>query len=298
MEIDRKPKLFYGYIVVVAGFVVSLLMWGTYNSFGIFFKPLSSELGWTRATTSGAFSLAFLMFGFLSIIAGRLTDRLGPRVVMIACGFFLGAGYLLMSQVSVLWQFYLLYGVVVGAGMSAADAPVLATVARWFVKRRGLATGIAKTGAGVGIMLIPPLVSWFISSHGWRSTYVIIGVLVMIGVVSVALLFKRDPEEIGQLPDGATKIEKADSNIYPRQFSLREVIGSRQFWILASAWFLILFCVQIVLAHIAPHATDLGISPTTAATIVSTIGGASIVGRVGMGSVHDKLGGLPAAHRG
>jgi len=287
---ERKHKFFYGYIVVGAGFGISLLIWGTYNSFGIFFKPLSLELGWTRAETSGAFSLAFLLFGFLSIVAGRISDKLGPRIVLITCGLFLGLGYLLMSQVSSIWQLYLFLGVMVGAGNSGADAPMLSTVARWFVKRRGVATGIAKAGAGVGILTVPLIANWLISSYGWRNAYAIIGIIALIGVISVALLFKRDPAQIGQLPDGATEVAERDSNINARQFSLREIISTRQFWILSAAWFLIVFCVQIVMAHIVPHVTDLGISATVAASILSTVGGASILGRIGMGGVSDRLG--------
>ena len=287
---DRKPKFFYGYILTVAGVVIQLLVWGAYNSFGIFFKPLSSELGWTRAMTSGAYSLAFLLFGFLSIVAGRLSDKLGPRIVLITCGLFLGLGYLLMSQVSSIWQLYLFLGMMVGAANSGADAPMLSTVARWFVKRRGMVTGIAKAGAGIGMLIVPLLVNWLISSYGWRNAYTIIGIIALIGVVSIALLFKRDPAQIGQLPDGAIEAEERDSNINARQFSLQEIISTRQFQILSSAWFLIVFCVQIVLAHIVPHVTDLGISATVAASVLSVVGGASILGRIGMGGVSDRLG--------
>jgi len=288
---DRKRKIFYGYIVVGAGFLVSLFIWGSYNTFGIFFKPISSEFVWTRAMTSGAQSLAFFMFGVTSIFAGRLTDRFGPRVVLVSCGLFLGLGFLLMSQVHSLWQFYIFYGLIMGAGMSGAETPVLATIARWFTSKRGMLIGVVKTGASVGILLAPLFANWLISEHGWRMAYIVIGGIAMVGVVSAALFFKRDPTEVGQLPYGAAKTAETELNMDEPQFSLQKIVRMRQFWLLAVAYFLHLFCAQgVVLAHIAPHVTDLGISTTVAASIVGTIGGASIIGRIAMGSLCDRLG--------
>lgn len=287
---DKKSRFFYGYVIVAAGFITQLLMLGAFFSFGIFFKPISSELGWTRATTSAAYSLSSLLFGSMSIVSGRLTDKYGPKVVLIVCGLFLGTGYLLTSQVNSVWQFYLFYGVIMGTGMSGVDIPILATVARWFDRKRGIATGITKTGAGIGILLVPILANWLISGYGWRNAYAIIGVVAMIGVILVALLFRRDPGQMGQLPDGDTKIKDTEPSIDTHQFSIRRVLGMKQFWIFSGMWFSISFCVGVIIAHIVPHVTDLGISATIAATIVGAIGGFSIIGRLGMGFISDRLG--------
>ncbi len=285
----RQRKYFYGYIIVGATFTISLLMWGTYRTFGLFLTPLSGEFGWSSTMTSGAFSFAYFLFGFLAIISGRLADKLGPRAVLVACGLFLGFGYLLMSQVNSIWQLYLFYGVAVGIGNSG-DIPALATLARWFVKKRGMVTGITKAGAGLGMVILPLLVNWLISSYGWRNAYVVLGIISMVGLVAAALFLKRDPGQIGQYPDGATEPEEAVSGVGVRQFSLRDVVGIRQFWIFSAAWFLVHFCIQIVMLHIVPHVIEQGISTTVAATILSAIGGASILGRIGMGGVSDKLG--------
>ncbi|MBI4268036.1 MAG: MFS transporter, partial [Chloroflexi bacterium] len=136
MPDKKKPKIFYGYVVVAAGIIASILLVGIYSSFGVFFKPLSTEFAWTRAITSAAASLATIVMGLASLATGRLTDRYGPRVTVTACGLLAGVGALLMSQVSALWQLYLFYGLLLGSGMSAADVPLTATVARWFTKRR------------------------------------------------------------------------------------------------------------------------------------------------------------------
>ena len=290
---NGKTKLFYGYIVVAASVVIQLLMLGTYLSFGIFLTPLSSEFGWTSAVTSGAYSFGYLLFGFSSIVAGRLTDKFGPRRVLIACGLLLGLGYLLMSQVSSIWQLYLFYGVIVGIGMSGVDVPILATVARWFVRKRGMVTGITKTGAGIGILAMPLLANWLISSYGWRNAYVVFSIIVLVGVIAAALFLKRDPGQIGLLPDGATEVETGDSNIVTRQFSLREAIGTSQFWLFSAACILLMFCTQVSIVHTAPYVIEMGISATAAAITVSVIGGASILGRIGMGDISDRLGYKP-----
>ncbi|MBI2287820.1 MAG: MFS transporter [Chloroflexi bacterium] len=285
-----KPKFFYGYTVVIAGLIASVFIIGSYFSFGVFFKPLSSEFGWARATTSAAVSVASLVMGFANIAAGRLTDRYGPRLVLILCGLSMGLGILLMSRITALWQLYLFYGVLVGIGMSAADVPIIATVARWFVKRRGMMTGITKVGAGLGIMGVPLLASWLISSYGWRDAYAILGIIVLVGIISVALFFKRDPAQIGELPDGVTEALVIESAVSPRQFSLREAMATHQFRLFSVAWFGFMFTSQVVIVHLVPHATDLGISPTIAATIITAIGGFSIFGRLGLASLSDILG--------
>ena len=202
----------------------------------------------------------------------------------------MGVGNLLMSQVTALWQLYLFYGVMVGVGMSAADVPIVATIVRWFVKRRGMMTGITKMGAGIGIMVVPLLANWIISDYGWRSAYIVIGTIALVVIVVMALLFKRDPSQIGALPDGATEVEATESSINIRQFSVKEAMATRQFWIFSGAWFSFMFCMQAVAVHIVPHVTDLGISATMAATIVSVIGGFSLLGRFVLPSLSDNLG--------
>lgn len=285
-----KPKVFYGYIVLAAGFIASLLTWGTYNSFGVFLKPLASELTLTRETTSAVYSMALIISGIFGMGAGRLSDKFGPKVVLVAGGLLTGLGYLLVSQASSIWQLYLFYGLILGIGLSSIDTPVLSTIARWFVKKRGMATGIAKVGVGLGILVISPLAGWLVSGYGWRSAFLVIGILSLLGIVSSGWLLKRDPRQIGQLPDGTTQIEETSSITSQPQFSVLKAIGTRQFWLFSAVWFITAFCAMTVLGHTAAYATDLGISTTVASAILGAIGGFSILGRLGMGSVSDKMG--------
>ncbi|MEA3253591.1 MAG: MFS transporter, partial [Chloroflexota bacterium] len=155
----RRTGFFYGYVVVAAGFFIQATFWGTYQTFGVFFNPLMAEFGWSRATISSVASLCWVLTGLLSAVAGRLTDRFGPRLVMTGCGFFFGLGFLLLSRVTSLWQLYAFYSLAVAIGISAADVVPLSTVTRWFIRKRGMMTGITKVGTGVGIMIMPLVAS-------------------------------------------------------------------------------------------------------------------------------------------
>ena len=127
----RKPTFFYGWIVVIAAGCVIFAMYGTVATFGIFFEPVLTEFGWSRAMTAVAFSLVIVTLGSLYVVTGLLTDKYGPRIVVTTCGFLLGIGYLLISQINSLWHFYLLY-TLIGVGMGSAWIPQVSTVARWF----------------------------------------------------------------------------------------------------------------------------------------------------------------------
>lgn len=288
----RKPGFFYGYVIVLIGFFIMLLAFGTFYTFGVFFKPLAIEFGWTRTVTSGAYSLAAFLSGLLAIVVGRLTDRFGPRLVITFGGFLLGLGYLLMSQVSAIWQLYLFYGVIVGVGMSTAFVPPLSMVARWFVKRRGIMTGFVVAGIGTGTLVIPPVANWLISNWGWSTAYILIGAVSLVFMILAAQFLRLDPRQMGLLPDGEKK-EAAGLNSAAPAFSFREALASRQLWILFAILFCFGYCLHTIVTHIANYATDIEISATVAATILAVIGGLSILGRVATGSITDRVGSKP-----
>ena len=284
-----EPGFFYGYIVVAAALCIMAAAWGTYLSFGVFLKPLLAEFGWTRAMCSGALSLSAIVHGLLGIVMGRLTDRLGPRIVMTVCGFFLGLGYLLMSQIGTVWQLYLFYGVI-GMGMGGSIIPLVSTIARWFAKRRSMMTGIVLTGIGIGTLIGPPVANWLISTYDWRTSYTTLGSIVLVLVVLAAQLLRRDPTQMGQVPYGETEEGEQGLKLGIEGFSLKEAVYTRQFWLFVAMSFCFTFCTFTVMVHIAPHATDLGISAATAVNILATVGGMMIVGRIVLGGVADRIG--------
>lgn len=270
-------------------------MWGSIYSYGVFFKPVSEEFGWTRAMTSGAYSLYMVLHGALYIVTGRLVDRFGPKMVMTACGLLLGAGFLLMSLIDSLWQLYLFYGVLIGIGISGGVVPVLSMVARWFTRRRELATGLAASGIGVGTMALPPVAGWLITTHGWRVSYLITGITILVVITVLAQFLKRDPTQIGQQPYGEGGLKThPDFALQAKGTHFREAIRSRQFWLVCSIAAFFGFTVHTSMVHIVPHATDIGISPEVAAGILTAIGAASIAGRVGMGAAAARIGKKPS----
>jgi len=293
MTKSSKPKFFYGYVIVVAAFVIMAIAYGGAHSYGVFFEPMTTEFGWTRAMTSGAFSTFVLLSGLLAVGVGRLNDKFGPRVVLTGGSVLFGLGYLLMSRVSTIWQLYLFFGVIMGVGVGSYIVPLLSTVAKWFDKRRGMMSGIVGAGEGTGTMAMPLLVGWLISSYGWRNAFIVIGVIVLVIIVFAAQFFRRDPQSKGQLPDGETEVKQEGSNLEAGGLSFRQAIRTRQFWMI---WTIILclgFSFFTILVHIVINATGLGIPIANAVNVLAVIGGVSIVGKIALGSAADRIGNRP-----
>ena len=282
-------RVFYGWIVVAGAFLVLFVAYGAQYSFGVFFDALLREFGWSRASLSGAFSVyafAYCVFGFP---AGRLTDLWGPRVVIATGGLFLGVALAGMSLVAELWQPYVLYGLVAGLGMSTAYVPCNTTVVKWFVARRGLAVGLASSGASVGTFALPPLAQLLVASVGWRTAYVVFGVGIFLLVNLVAQVMRRDPESLGLHPDGARRplaAAGADEGVGP----LTRAIRTRAFWMLGATFTATWIPVFIPLVHLVPFTRDLGHSALTGAWVVSTLGIGAVAGRLVMGAVSDRIG--------
>ena len=286
----KRAGFFYGYFVVGASLLIMSTMWAVYYAFGVFFKPVLNEFGWTKAMTSGAFSLAAMTNGILTVAMGGLTDKVGPRMVMTVCGLFLGLGFMLMSRISNVFHLYLFYGIFVGAGMSGSFIPLTSTVARWFFKRRGLMTGIVAAGSGIGALIGPPVASRLIPVYGWRMSYLILGGITLLTVVLSAQFMKRDPAQVGQMPYGETQIDQRGLNPRVEGLSLREAICSPQFWVFFTTGFCYGYCVFAIMVHIAPHAIESGVSAMGAANILATIGGFAILGKVLLGKLGDIVG--------
>jgi len=284
------PRLFYGYVVVLTALCIMFVGMGARFAFGVFFKPLLSEFGWTRAMTSSAFSLSMAVEGVAAIIMGGLCDKFGPRIILTICGLLLGLGYLLVSKITGIWQLYLFYGVIIGVGMSGFYIPLLSTVARWFTQRRSMMTGIVLSGTGLGALVAPPLAERLVSAYDWRISYIIIGSIVTVIVVLGAQFLRRDPTQMGQVPYGENSNRDKGLGLAIEGFSLREAVNTRQFWLFFGMLLGYGFCVFAVMVHIVPHATDLGTSEASAASILATIGGLTIVGRLVLGSAADRIG--------
>ena len=291
--ISARPSprgLYSGYVVVAAGFCVWFITWGIYQSFGIFFKPLVEEFGWSRADTVFAFSLVSLVQACLTIVMGWLTDRLGPRVVITVFGSTLGISYLLLSRITELWQFQVFFAL--GAvGSATATIPVMATIARWFVKKRAFMTSIVQSGGGLGGFVFAPFSAWLAVTYGWRTSYAILGVIALAAIVISGLLIRRDPREVGWLPDGearAAQTKKQNAGIQVSGPSLRQAVHTPLFWVLGGIFFVFGFCRSTFLPHLAAYVQDVGFSLADGAKVIAILTVSSILGRLSMGWAGNK----------
>jgi MFS family permease len=265
-------------------------MFSSRYAFGVFFKPVLGEFRWSRASLSGALSVSMFIEGLLGIVMGGMNDKFGPRIVLTICGLFMGIGGIFMSRVHAIWQLYLFIGIFMGIGMSGAWVPLTSTIARWFFKRRGLMSGFVLTGTGLAALATPPFAHWLIAAYGWRHAFSIMGIGTLIIVVLTAQFFKRDPYQMGLVPHGVTTDGDSVSDLIIKGLTLREAFSTSQFWIVILMLFSFGYCMFTVVVHLVPYATDLNISPSSAAKILGSMGGTAIVGRLLLGMLSDRIG--------
>ncbi|MFC1995841.1 MFS transporter [Chloroflexota bacterium] len=293
---SKKERFYYGWIILAALFIITIFMLGIHLSFGVFFKPLQVDFGWSRALTSGVYSLFLLALGVMAILGGWALDRYGPRIVFTMMGFFTGLGLLLTSQVSEPWHLFITYSLLVAMGTGPTWVTSMATVSRWFIKRRGLALGIITSAAGIGMIIVPPVSTYLISSYGWHTTFLVIALVAFFIVIPCALLLKRPLGGVATLPEGE-KLAAINLNSLERQnynelagLSLFQAAKTSNFWLFCLIRFLFAGSTYAVLTHIVPHAIDLGITSLRAALILSLIGGLTIVGALVIGRISDSIG--------
>ena len=282
---EASPTLFYGYVVVGSAWVILVAAFGVHYAFGIFLKPMLAEFGWGRAVTSGAYSLSWLVQGLSAVIMGRINDRYGPRIVLTICGILMGAGLLLTTRIVAGWHLYLTYGVLIGLATGGFYVPVASTIARWFIARRNLMTGLAVSGIGLGTFILSPVANYLIGLYDWRTSYFILGISVFVLIFSAAQFLRRDPAQMGLRPYGHDETVETKGPEKGRGYSLKEALRVPAFWLLFGLFFCFGFSLLAVIVHIAPHATDIGKSPATAANLVASIGVASIFGKILLGSL-------------
>ena len=291
-----KDKLFYGWVVAIAGLVIGTLIFGTRFSFGVFFKSLEGEFELTRTVTSSIFSVYMLLCPLFAILGGWALDRYGPRSVTFFMGLFSGLSLLLTSQVNSSWQLFITYSLLLAIGTGATYTVVMSTISRWFDRKRGLALGIGSSGGGLGTVVMAPLAAYLIASFDWRIAYIVMGLITGLVVILLSMLLRKDPSEMGLSPDGvratSDKIVMSDKKDEARlvSFSLIQAFRTRSFWALSGVWLSFSFCLHLLITHFVPHATDLGVSAAEAAIILGLTGSISIPGRLMMGWVSDKIG--------
>ncbi|MCP3408790.1 MFS transporter [Bradyrhizobium sp. CCGB01] len=291
MSVQSTPAhrgIFHGWFVVAGAFAVTLVGFGCAYTFSAFLKPLQLEFGASRGSVSLVFSLAgFLYFG-LGIVSGPLADRFGSRVLAVTGMLLIGFGLVAAGFARNLVEVYLAYGLGVGVGVGCAYVPAIGAVQRWFVRRRGFASGLAVSGIGVGTLAMPPLATLLIEMLGWRGAYIALGLLAAAIGGGLALLIENDPNRRGLGPDGdpplATGSSRADGA------SVAEAVRSRNFIALYVACLICSFGVFVPFVHLVPYAGDHGVAPAAAVLLLGVIGIGSTAGRFLLGGLADRMG--------
>jgi MFS family permease len=283
------PRIFYGWFVVLAAFAVTFVGFGSAYTFSAFVESLQRDFGASRGSVSLVFSLAgFLYFG-LGVVSGPLADRFGSRRLAVAGMILTGLGLATASAARSLLEVYAAYGLGVGLGVGCAYVPAIGAVQRWFVRRRGFASGLAVSGIGVGTLAMPPLASLLIETLGWRGAYLALGALAAIVGGGLALLIENDPRARGLGPDGDPP-QPAAQSAGPQGASVREAIRSRRFISLYAACLICAFGVFVPFVHLVPYATDHGVTPASATLLLGAIGVGSTAGRFFLGGLADRMG--------
>jgi len=288
--------VFYGWIIVAVFLVIQAVMMGIASSFTVFFKSIEAEFELTRTVTSAISSVSMILIPISGFFGGWALDKYGPRIVLIAMGLITGLSLVLTSRTGAAWQVFLTYSVLLAIGMGPVYVVATSTVSRWFNKKRGLAVGIAGSGEGLGTITMAPLSNFLISRFNWKTAYLIIGLITWAVVIPLSRLLKKEPKEIGAFPDGVNTEEQGmtgvnpDANTHESGMSLTETLKTRGFWAVAGIWFFFSFCMSMLFTHIVPHVTDIGITATEGAIIISIMGAARVAGMIGLGIVADRAG--------
>jgi MFS family permease len=283
------PRIFYGWFVVAAAFTVMFVGFGAAYSFSAFLVSMQHDFAASRGSVSLVFSFAgFLYFG-LGVVTGPLADRWGARRLAVLGMLLTAAGLAAASAARSLTEVYAAYGLGVGLGIGCSYTPVVGAVQRWFLRRRGFASGIAVSGIGVGTLVVPPVASLMIASFGWRETYLIFGIFALVIGGGLALLIEDDPAVRGLAPDG-DRLQPGTRPDAAPGMALGKAVMSRRFIGLYAACFICSFGLFVPFVHLVPYAIGHGAAPTSAVLLVGAIGVGSTAGRFLLGSLADKLG--------
>jgi MFS family permease len=296
----KKTAIFYGWIIVACVFVILFFAFGSAYSFSTFFESLQEEFHTSRSSVSFVFSIAGFIYFSLGALSGQIADRFGSRRVIIFGVLVVSISLFLASRVQSIWQIYAVYGLGIGIGIGFAYVPSMGVIQRWFVMRRGFASGIAVTGIGLGTLGMPVFSATLIHWSNWRTAYLVMGILVFACGISAALFITESPEKRGLVADGdeikANSINtlredfKTKSTVSTRELSLRDALHTKPFWLLYAGSFSFCLGLFIPFVHLIPFSNDLGLANSTGVMLFSLIGVGSTAGRFLFGSIADKLG--------
>jgi MFS family permease len=274
----------YGWVIVAVGALMTCVAMGAEFSLAVYLPPMAADTGWSRAGISGAMTLDFLAMGLGGFVWGAVSDRFGPRPVVMTGAILLGAGQLLASRAESLLVFQLTYGLLVGIATGAVYIPLMAAVTNWFDRHRGLAVSLVSVGFGVAPMTMAPLARWFVLQHDWRWSMTAIGLIAWALMIPAALFVRRAASTMPTAESGGTTMEEGVETSLPR------ALRSRPFAVLAATFFFCCAAHAGPIFHTMSYAISCGIAPMVAVSIYSVEGLAGLGGRLVFGLAADRFG--------
>ncbi|MDO8687867.1 MAG: MFS transporter [Dehalococcoidales bacterium] len=301
----KKPRFFYGWLIVLVSFFGDLMMAGVAtHSFGFFVKPMTEAFGWTRAQISFSATLRAITGAVSGIFLGPMLDRYGARPIMVGGAIIAGIGVIMLSRVTALWHFYLIHGIMDAAGLTAIGGLVATTVvAKWFIRKRGRAMAIVSAGLPLGGVILGPLTLYIITNFGWRMAWVVLGILIWVIIIPLAWIFmRRTPEDIGLLPDGeelspqpeqGTKEEASTPNSAGSRveevWTLKEALRTPTLWIILLSFLSSGMGLSATMLHQIAYISDKGLPPSVGATNIMVWGIAAAVGSLFWGFLSERI---------
>ncbi|MBI4310952.1 MAG: MFS transporter [Chloroflexi bacterium] len=292
-----KPRLYYGWVIVgvvaLAGFTQAA---GTFSALSVFLSPMTTEFGWSKTVFTGASTLGTICGAGVSLVVGRYLDRLGGRWFLTVGLLLLGGTFVLMAFIQTLWQFYALQIIDRVVTMGVIGLTLQVIVPKWFVAKRGRAVALAGLGGMVGATITPLYLQFVITAADWRMASAVAGIVVwVISVLPVAMLLRRQPEDMGLRPDGLAPGEGVTEGPQGRQgrggrqvkeevsYALRQVLRFRSFYYLLIAFSLLFLVGPGLVFHLIPFLKDQGLDPQYGVWILSTWSGAGAIGALAVG---------------
>ena len=286
----KAPRVFYGWLVVAAGFAVTFVGFGCVYSFTAFIESLERDFGASRGAVSAVFSLAAFIYFGLGSISGPLADRFGSRRLALAGMILVGLSMAAASAAQNLAEIYAAYGLGMGIGVGLAYVPAMGATQRWFVRHRALASGLASSGIGAGTLAVPLIAAHLIAHLGWREAYLVLGVAAALIGGGTAVLIENDPRARGLAPDGDAMRREHAAARPVTGVAIIDAVRSRPFILLYLACLACAFGVFVPFVHLAPYAIDHGMARSSAVLLVSALGIGSTVGRFFLGGLADRFG--------
>ena len=298
-SVARKKEIYYGWLVLGAGFFILFLATGASTGFGVFVVPMSDEFGWSRGTISAAIAIGWLVNGVTQPFIGRLFDRYGARKVISISLLVLGASTILLSQTNSIWFLIVVSGFVMAVARGGASLVTVASLlAKWFYRKRGMVLSLGTAGGSAGSLLLVPFTAYMIILADWRVAWFVLGLMVLLlGLPLALLLIKEEPADVGAFPDGdpaPVGEQRSGSASAGRRAPLEsdnwvESYRSSPMWQMTGAYFVCGMTTAIIAAHYVPFAIDRGSSAGTAAIAFGLMAGLNVVGVITVGIVSDRI---------